>query len=56
MAMWGAPLDDPDHAKHAVACALDMADTLQAFKRELGAEQSTSTSASACTPARRWSG
>jgi adenylate cyclase len=40
MAMWGAPLDDPDHAKHAVACALDMADTLQAFKRELGAQQS----------------
>jgi adenylate cyclase len=38
MAMWGAPLDDPDHARHAVACALDMADTLQAFKRELGAE------------------
>jgi adenylate cyclase len=40
MALWGAPLDDPDHARHAVACALDMADTLQAFKRELGAEQS----------------
>ena len=38
MAIWGAPLDDPDHARHAVACALDMADTLQAFKRELGAE------------------
>jgi adenylate cyclase len=38
MAIWGAPLDDPEHAKHAVACALDMADTLQAFKRELGAE------------------
>ena len=38
MAMWGAPLDDPEHARHAVACALDMADTLQAFKRELGAE------------------
>ncbi|MGH8733287.1 MAG: adenylate/guanylate cyclase domain-containing protein, partial [Burkholderiales bacterium] len=37
MAMWGAPLDDPDHARHAVACALDMADTLAAFKRELGA-------------------
>jgi adenylate cyclase len=37
MAIWGAPLDDPDHARHAVACALDMADTLQAFKRELGA-------------------
>jgi adenylate cyclase len=40
MAMWGAPLDQPDHARRAVACALDMADTLQAFKRELGAEQS----------------
>jgi adenylate cyclase len=39
MALWGAPLDDPDHARHAVACALDMADTLQAFKRDLGAEQ-----------------
>ena len=38
MAIWGAPLDDADHARHAVACALDMADTLQAFKRELGAE------------------
>jgi len=38
MAMWGAPLDDAQHAKSAVACALDMADTLQAFKRELGAE------------------
>jgi adenylate cyclase len=40
MAMWGAPLDQPDHARRAVACALDMADTLQTFKRELGAEQS----------------
>jgi len=38
MAMWGAPLDNPKHAQSAVACALDMADTLQAFKRELGAE------------------
>ena len=36
MALWGAPLDDPQHAQHAVACALDMADTLQAFRRELG--------------------
>lgn len=40
MALWGAPLDDAEHARHAVACALDMADTLQAFKRELGAEDS----------------
>ena len=38
MAIWGAPLDDADHARHAVACAIDMADTLAAFKRELGAE------------------
>jgi len=37
MALWGAPLDDAAHARHAVACALDMADTLQAFKRDLGA-------------------
>jgi adenylate cyclase len=37
MALWGAPLEDRDHARHAVACALDMADALQAFKRELGA-------------------
>jgi len=40
MAIWGAPLDDPDHAKHAVACALDMVDTLASFKRALGAEDS----------------
>ena len=36
MAFWGAPLDDPEHAKNAVACALDMADELLAFKAELG--------------------
>lgn len=36
MALWGAPLDDADHARHAVACALDMADTLAEFRRELG--------------------
>ena len=40
MAIWGAPLDDADHAKHAVACALDMVDTLLAFRRALGAEDS----------------
>jgi adenylate cyclase len=37
MAFWGAPLDDPNHARNAVACALDMADTLEQFKREIGA-------------------
>ena len=36
MAFWGAPLDDPEHAKNAVACALDMADTLLAFRAEIG--------------------
>jgi adenylate cyclase len=36
MALWGAPLEDRDQARHAVACALDMADTLGEFKRELG--------------------
>jgi len=40
MAIWGAPLDDAEHAKHAVACALEMVDTLGAFKRALGAEDS----------------
>jgi adenylate cyclase len=36
MAFWGAPLDDPNHAKNAVAAALEMADVLQRFKHELG--------------------
>jgi adenylate cyclase len=37
MAVWGAPLEDSDHAVHAVRCALEMADTLETFKSELGA-------------------
>jgi len=37
MAIWGAPLDDAGHAQHAVGCALDMADALEAFRKELGA-------------------
>lgn len=36
MAFWGAPLDDPQHAQHAVAAALEMAEVLQRFKQELG--------------------
>jgi adenylate cyclase len=35
MALWGAPLEDPKHAEHAVACALDMREALIAFRREL---------------------
>ncbi len=38
MAFWGAPLDDPDHARHAVEAALEMGHVLQRFKRELGEE------------------
>jgi adenylate cyclase len=38
MAVWGAPLDDAQHAEHAVRCALEMSQALEAFKRELGEE------------------
>jgi adenylate cyclase len=37
MAVWGAPMDDPNHAEKAVRCALAMADTLAKFRQELGA-------------------
>jgi len=37
MAIWGAPLDDAKNAEHAVHCALEMADALEAFRTELGA-------------------
>lgn len=36
MAFWGAPLDDPQHARHAVAAALDMCDELERFVAEKG--------------------
>jgi adenylate cyclase len=36
MAIWGAPLDDAKNAEHAIQCALEMADTLDAFRKELG--------------------
>jgi adenylate cyclase len=36
MAFWGAPLEDPRHAEHAVAAALEMEQVLLAFKKELG--------------------
>ncbi len=41
MAFWGAPLDDSDHAKHAVEAALEMGEVLQQFKKELGEEDAT---------------
>ena len=36
MAFWGAPQDDPLHAQHAVAAALEMEQSLLRFKKELG--------------------
>jgi adenylate cyclase len=35
MAIWGAPLDDARNAEHAIQCALEMADTLDAFRKDL---------------------
>jgi adenylate cyclase len=38
MAFWNAPLDDPAHATHAVAAALDMLDSMLALNSDLKAE------------------
>ena len=38
MAFWNAPLDDPDHATHAVAAALEMVRALDPLNAELAAE------------------
>ena len=38
MAFWNAPLDDADHAKHAVATALDMMESLDEFNKEITSE------------------
>jgi adenylate cyclase len=43
MAFWGAPVDDAEHAQHAVAAALEMQEVLLAFKKELAAEGSNVT-------------
>ena len=36
MAFWGAPVADPDQAKHAVAAALEMCQVLLDFRKDLG--------------------
>jgi adenylate cyclase len=38
MAFWGAPLNNPAHACDAVESALDMVDSLLAFRHEIGGE------------------
>jgi adenylate cyclase len=38
MAFWNAPLDDRDHAKHAVKTALEMLGDLERFNNEISAE------------------
>ncbi|MFP5441324.1 MAG: CHASE2 domain-containing protein [Gammaproteobacteria bacterium] len=38
MAFWGAPLDDPQHAPHAVDAALEMLRKVDELKEEFGAE------------------
>ncbi len=35
MAFWGAPVHDPDHARHAVAAALEMSRVLEEFRSEV---------------------
>ncbi len=36
MAFWGAPLDDTEHARHAVDCALGIVESLDAFRTDMG--------------------
>jgi adenylate cyclase len=38
MAIWGAPLDDANNAQHAIQCALEMSDALDAFGKDLDAD------------------
>ncbi|MBI3283750.1 MAG: adenylate/guanylate cyclase domain-containing protein [Burkholderiales bacterium] len=38
MAFWGAPLDDNEHARHAIEAALEMSEVLQQFRQEIQQE------------------
>ncbi len=56
MAFWGAPVAMEDHARRAVAAALEMSDALDEMHGNLGETWSPIwKSASASTAARRWS-
>lgn len=44
MAFWNAPLEDPDHAVHAIAAALEMLSALDGLNAELAAEAAESGS------------
>ena len=53
MALFGAPVDDADHAEHAVAAAVEMVRGAATLNEQMGSAKGGrgSTSASASTPA-----